>query len=61
MRKTAEYTWRDYKKNADIAMEINMTPVLDKMRDRLPRILKKITGPKGGRKQGKPLKRLQDA
>ena len=38
MRKTAEYTWRDYKKNADIAMEINMTPVLDKMRDRLPRI-----------------------
>ena len=59
LRKTAEYTWRDSKKNTKIAMELNMTPVLDKMQDRLPRILKKKnTGPKGGRKQGKPLQRL---
>jgi uncharacterized C2H2 Zn-finger protein len=31
MRKTAEYTWTDYKTNTDTAKELNITPVLDKI------------------------------
>jgi hypothetical protein len=60
MRKAGGCTWRDYKKNTEIAMELNMTPVLDKIQDRLTRIIKKTVSPKGRRKQGKTLKRLQD-
>jgi hypothetical protein len=57
MRKTAGYTWRDYKTNTEIAKELNITPVLDKIQDyrkkwlqliyrmpqRLPRIIKPQT------------------
>jgi hypothetical protein len=32
-RKTAGYTWRDYKTNIEIAKELNITPVLDKIQD----------------------------
>jgi hypothetical protein len=53
-RRTAGYTWTDYKTNLQIAKELEITPVLDKLleykrnwihvnrlpRDRLPRIMK---------------------
>jgi hypothetical protein len=33
VRKTAGYTWTDYKTNTEIAKELNITPVLDKMKE----------------------------
>ena len=33
MRKTAGYTWTDYKTNTGIAKELNITPVLDKIQE----------------------------
>ena len=33
MRRTAGYTWMDYKTNTEIAKELNITPVLDKIRE----------------------------
>jgi len=74
MRKTAGYTWTDYRTNLHIAKELEITPVLDKLleyknnwiqhvkrmpRDRLPRILKHYS-PTGRRNRGRPLKRLLD-
>jgi len=32
-RKTAGYTWTYYKRNTEIAKELNLTPVLSKIRD----------------------------
>jgi hypothetical protein len=73
---TAGYTWTRHKTNTEIAKELNITPLLDKMQDykrnwiqyvnrmprnRLPRLIKKTTPPKGRRNQGRPLKRLLDA
>jgi hypothetical protein len=75
MRRTAGYTWTDHKTNTEIAKELNITPVLDKIQDykrnwiqhvnqmphnRLRSLIKKDT-PKGRRNQGRPLKRLLDA
>jgi hypothetical protein len=55
MRRTAGYTWTDYKTNAQIAKELKITPVLDKLLEykrnwiqhvnrmsynRLPRVMK---------------------
>jgi hypothetical protein len=55
MRRTAGYTWTDYKTNTQIAKELKITPVLDKLleykrngiqrvnrmpRNRLPKIMK---------------------
>jgi len=55
MRRTAGYTWTDYKTNTQIAKELKITPVLDKLleykrnwmqhvngmpHNRLPRIMK---------------------
>jgi hypothetical protein len=66
MRKTAGYTWIDHKTNTEIAKEINVTPVLDKIqeyrrnclqlvkrkpRHRLQEIIKKYR-PKSRRNQG---------
>jgi hypothetical protein len=31
MRRTAEYTWTDFKINTQIAKELKMTPILDKL------------------------------
>jgi len=31
MRRTAGYTWTDYKTNAQIAKELKITPILDKL------------------------------
>jgi hypothetical protein len=33
MRKTAEYTWMFYKTNTEMAKEVNITPVLDKIQE----------------------------
>ena len=74
MRRTAGYTWTDYKTNEQIAKEIKITPILDKLleyernwmqhisrmpRNRLPRVMKHYS-PTGGRNHGRPLKRLLD-
>jgi len=74
MRRTAGYTWTDYKTNARIAKELKITPILDKLleykrswiqhvnrmsRNRLPRVMKHYC-PTGRRNHGRPLKRLLD-
>jgi hypothetical protein len=33
MRRTAGYPWTDHKRNTEIAKELNITPVLDKIQD----------------------------
>jgi len=72
--RTAGYTRTDYKTNTQIAKELKITPVLDKLleykrnwiqhvnrmpRNRLPRIMKGYTK-NGRRNHGRPLKRLLD-
>jgi hypothetical protein len=72
MRRTAGYTWADYKTNAQIAKELKITPILDKLleykrswiqhinrmpRNRLPRVMKHYSIT-GKRNHGRPLKRL---
>jgi hypothetical protein len=74
MRRTAGYIWTDYKTNAQIAKELKITPILDKLleykrnwiqhvnrmpRNRLPRVMKHYS-PTGRRNHGRPLKRLLD-
>jgi len=75
MRRTAGYFWTDYKTNAQIAKELKITPILDKLleykrdwiqhvnrmsHNRLPRIMKHYS-PTGRRNHGRSLKRLLDA
>ena len=72
MRRTAGYTWTDYKTNKQIAKELKITPILDKLlkyksswkqhvnrmpRNILPRVMKHYS-PTGRRNHGRPLKRL---
>jgi len=74
MRRTAGCTWTDYKTNAQIAKELKITSILDKLleykrswiqhvnrmpRNRLPRIMKHYC-PTGRRNHGRPVKRLLD-
>jgi len=74
MRRTAGYTWTDYKTNAQITKELKITPVLDNFMEykrnciqhvnrtpgnRLPRVMKQYS-PTGRREHGRPLKRLLD-
>ena len=74
MRRRAGYTWTDYKTNAQIAKELKITPILDKLlenkrswmqhvnrmpRNKLPRVTKYYS-PTGRRSHGKSLKRLLD-
>ena len=74
MRRTAGHTCTDYKTNAQIAKELKITPILDKLleykrswiqhvnrmsRNRLPRVMK-LYCPNGRRNRGSPLKRLLD-
>jgi len=74
MRRKAGYTWTDYKTNAQIARDLKITQILDKLleytrqwiqhvnrmpRNRLPRVMKYYS-PTGRRNHGKPLKRLVD-
>jgi len=71
-RRTAGYAWTDYKTNAQIAKELKITPLLDKLleykrswiqhvnrmpRNKLPRVMKYYC-PTGRRNHGRPLKRL---
>jgi hypothetical protein len=72
--RTAGYFWTDYKTNAQIAKEIKITPILDKLleykrnwiqhvnrmpRNRYPRVMKRYS-PTGRRNHGRTLKRLLD-
>jgi len=74
VRRTAGYTWRDYKTNAQITKELKITPILDKLleykrswiqhvnrmhRNTLSRVIKHYC-PTGRRNHGRPLKRLLD-
>jgi hypothetical protein len=74
MRRTAGYTWTDYKTIIQITNELQITPILDKLldykinciqhvngmpRNRLPRVMKHYF-PTGRRNYGRPLKRLLD-
>ena len=75
MRRTAGHTWTDHKTNTQIAKELKITPILDKLLEykrnwihhvnrmpcnRLPRVMKQYFPP-GRRNHGRPLKRLLDA
>jgi len=74
MRRTAGYPWTDYKTNAQIAKELKITQILDKLleyerswiqhvnrmpRNRLPRVMK-YNSLTGRRNHGRTLKRLLD-
>jgi len=74
LRRTAGYTWTDYKTNTQITKELKITPILDKLleyrrnwikhvnrmpRNRLPRVMKHYS-PNNGRNHGRPLNRLLD-
>jgi hypothetical protein len=74
MRRTAGYTWTDYKTNTQIAKGIKITQILDKLLEykrnwiqhvnrmpsnRLPRIKKRFS-PTGRRNHGRSLKRILD-
>ena len=74
MRRTAGYILTDYKTNTQIAKELKLTPILDKLleykrnwiqhvnrmpRNRLPRVMKHYS-PSGRRNHGRPLKRHLD-
>jgi hypothetical protein len=74
MRRTARYTWTDYKTNKKITKELKITPILDKLLEykrnwiqhvnrrpsnRLPRVMKHYF-PTGRRNYGRPLKRILD-
>jgi len=73
MRRTAGYTWTDYKTKAQSTKELKITLILDKLeykrkwiqhinrmpRNRLPRVIKHYCS-KGRRNHGKPLKRPLD-
>ena len=74
LRRTAGYTWIDYKTNAEITKELKITPMLDKLLEykrswiqhinrmlgnRLPRVMKHYC-PTGRRNHGRTLKRLLD-
>jgi hypothetical protein len=73
--RTAGYIWTDYITNAQIAKELKMIPILDKLleykrnwiqhvnrmpRNRLLRVMKHYSTT-GRRNYGRPLKRLLDA
>jgi len=72
MRRTAGYTWTDYRTNAEIAKELKITPILDKLQEykgswiqhvnRMPRnrllIVMQHYCPIGRRNHGRPFKRL---
>ena len=72
IRRTAGYTWTDYKTNKQITKELIITPILDKLleykrkwiqrvnrmpRNKLPRVMKQYSAT-GRRNYGRPLKRL---
>jgi len=73
-RRTAGYTWTDYRTNAQITKELKITTILDKLldykiswiqhvngmpRNRLPKVMKHYS-PTGRKNHGRPLKNLLD-
>jgi hypothetical protein len=74
MRRTAGYTWTDYRTNTQITKELKIKSILDTLveykrnwlqlvnrmpRNRLPRVMKHYS-PTGRRNHGRLLKRLLD-
>jgi len=74
MRRTTAYIWTDYKTNTQIAKELKITPILEKLleckrnwiqhvnrmpRNRLPKVMKRYSS-SGRRNHGRTLKRLLD-
>jgi hypothetical protein len=74
MRRTAGYIWADYKTNTQIAKELKLAQILDKLlrykkkwiqhvnrmpHYRLPRVIKHFS-PSSRRNHGRPLKRILD-
>jgi len=74
MRRTAGYTWTDYKTNVQIAKDLKITPIFEELveynrswiqhanrmpRNILPRVMKHYS-PTGRRNHGRPLRRLLD-
>jgi len=74
LRRRAGCTWTDYKTHAQIAKELKITQILDKLLEykrnwiqhvnrmpgnRLPRVMNHYS-PTGRRNHGRPLKRLLD-
>jgi hypothetical protein len=74
VRRTAGYTWTNYTRNTQIAKELKITPVLDRLQEykrnwiqhlntmpdnRLSRVMKHYSLT-GRRYHGRPLKRLLD-
>jgi len=74
MRRISGYTWTDYETNAQIAKELKIAPIFDKLleykrswiqhvnrmpQNRLPRVMKYYS-PTGRRNHGRPLKRRLD-
>jgi hypothetical protein len=74
IRTIAGYIWTDYKTNTQIAKNLKITPILDKLleykrnwiqhvnsrpRNRLPRVMKHYSPP-GRRNHGRPFKRVLD-
>jgi hypothetical protein len=74
MKRTSGYFWTGYKTNAQIAKELKITSILDKLLEykrnwiqhvnrmprRLPRVMKHYS-PTGRKNHGRPLKGLLDA
>ena len=73
--RTEGYIWADHKTNTQIAKELKITPILEKLleykrnwiqhvnrmpHNRLPRVMKHYSS-NGRRNHGRPLKRLLDA
>ena len=68
MRKIAGYTGTDYRTSKGMAKELNITQILDKIRDykrnwlhhtnRLPRLIKKKTTDQQAENSGETIKRL---
>jgi hypothetical protein len=72
--RTAKYIWTDYKTNAQIAKELKITPILEKLLEykrnwiqhvnrmpcnKLPKVMKHYS-PTARKNHGRPLKRLLD-
>jgi hypothetical protein len=73
MRRTAGYTWTDYKTNTQIAKELKITPILEKLLEDKRNWIQHVNGMHRnrllstmktyfptGRSQVRPLKRLLD-
>jgi len=58
MRRTAGYTWTDYKRNAQIRKELKITPILDKLLEYKRKLIQHVNRMPRNRLPRVPLKRL---